>query len=621
LLTKKLPADKFPPAISPAKISERDGALYSDRFGDIYHSVEGGIEEARHVFLAGNELPERWKGAGRFTILETGFGCGLNFLVTWGEFNRSGSDARLDYVSVEKHPFHRDDLAQVLRAWPQFGALTPGLLEKYPSLVPGFHRLHLGRRVTLTLLFGDVLEQLRELDAQADAFFLDGFAPSCNPAMWSDELFHELGRLAAPGATAASYSVAGRVRQGLARAGFNIEKRSGFARKREMLVARIPGVRQVFPEKRKVVVVGAGVAGTSCALSLARGGIEVELLERALQPGAETSSNPAALVRPFVTLDNSVRSRFSWSAFLYATRFYRELDNQTGFRWHESGVLQLARDDAHLERLMRALGYLALPDDVVRLVDSEEATRLCGTQVREAGIWFPSAGYLDGRELCNSMVDTSGVSMRFIPGARVAKLERVDACWDVFDAAGKLLAQGNCVILANGHQAQALVPDHQLQLRPVRGQVTAIPAVSHELRAPVCRDGYVTPIQEEMHYAGGTFDESTPDATVIESDNDANFSRAARILPRVFEKVGSEVRAGWAGVRCVSRDRVPVVGEIDDGVYASLAMGSRGFTWAPLAGELLASMITGVACPVERTVVNGISPVRFVKGDKRKAKA
>ena len=146
----KLPNDTFPPPITPAEISVRGGALYSDRFGDIYHSAEGGIEEARHVFIGGNELPERWESGGRFTIVETGFGCGLNFLATWDELNQSNSDTQLDFVSVEKHPFCRDDLAQVLGAWPQFDALAPSLLEVYPPLVPGYHRLHPGPRVTLT---------------------------------------------------------------------------------------------------------------------------------------------------------------------------------------------------------------------------------------------------------------------------------------------------------------------------------------------------------------------------------------------------------------------------------------------------------------------------------------
>jgi tRNA 5-methylaminomethyl-2-thiouridine biosynthesis bifunctional protein len=381
-----------------------------------------------------------------------------------------------------------------------------------------------------------------------------------------------------------------------------------------MSVAQFPGVSRTIARKRKVIVVGAGIAGASCALSLARRGIEVDLLERASYPGAETSSNPAALVRTFMTLDNGVRSRFTWSAFLYAVRCYRELHCQAGFRWHETGLLQLARDHGHMERLMRAAKQRALPGELVRPVDAREGTSLCGAQTRETGIWFPSAGYVDGQPSCNAMVETGGSSIRFVSGGEAARIERIEGGWQILDATNAPLAQGDSVILANGCRAQALLPEHDLQLMPVRGQVTAIPPESRDLHAPVCRDGYVTPAENGMHYVGGTFDESMSIPIVIDQDHETNVSRAAHILPSVFENASTDIRSGWAGVRCVSRDRVPVVGEVFEDVYASLAMGSRGFTWAPLAGELLASLLAGESFPVERSVANGVLPQRLLAG-------
>ena len=259
--------------IVPAQISFRGHALFSEQFGDVYFSLDGGIEETRHVFLAGNALPERFAGKRMFTVVELGFGSGLNFLTTWQLFREHAPpEARLHFVSVEKHPFRAPDLELVHRAWPPFGDLSAALLANYPPLLSGFHRLHLDSgRVTLTLLFGDALESLRELEASADAFFLDGFAPSRNPGMWSPELFAELRRLAAPGATAATYSVAGSVRRALTQAGFTTGKRPGFGRKREMLVARIDAAKPIRAAlDRRVAVVGAGIAGASCALALAR---------------------------------------------------------------------------------------------------------------------------------------------------------------------------------------------------------------------------------------------------------------------------------------------------------------------------------------------------------------
>jgi len=217
-----------------------DGSLYSPQFEDIYASKAGALEQAAHVFLAGNGLPERWRNRRNFVIVETGFGAGLNFLATWAAWRETAAPgARLHFISAEKHPFRRTDLRRVLGAWPALTRLAGSLIDAYPALIPGFHRVHFDAgSVTLTLLFGEAADSLRQLEARADAFYLDGFAPSKNPAMWSDGVWRELGRLAGPDATAATYTVAGVVREGLATAGFSVERHAGFGPKREMLVAR-----------------------------------------------------------------------------------------------------------------------------------------------------------------------------------------------------------------------------------------------------------------------------------------------------------------------------------------------------------------------------------------------
>jgi len=267
--------------IVPARLSFRDGALHSEQFGDVYFSTDGGIEETRHVFLAGNGLPARFATRPHFTIVELGFGTGLNFLTTWQAWRgHAAASARLHYVAVEKHPLLPEDLARVQRHWPQFSALARALQAEYPPLFPGFHRLLFdGGRIMLTLLLGEVQSLLDELEATADAFFLDGFSPSRNPQMWTPGVFAALRRLAVPGTTAATYSVAGTVRAGLTQAGFAVERQPGFGHKREMLVARVPGLEPVSAPVQRVVVIGGGIAGASCALALARRGVRAEVLE------------------------------------------------------------------------------------------------------------------------------------------------------------------------------------------------------------------------------------------------------------------------------------------------------------------------------------------------------
>jgi tRNA 5-methylaminomethyl-2-thiouridine biosynthesis bifunctional protein len=222
----------------PARLAfAPDGTPVSEAYGDVYHSAAGGHAQARHVFLAGNGLPERWRGRDDFVILETGFGLGLNFLATWLAWRNDARRCRiLRFVSFEKHPFTAGDLAIVHAAWPEFTELSGLLRARWPALVAGQHRVELdGGDVDLELVFGDAGESLPAQDGAADAFYLDGFSPAKNPELWSPALCRNLARLAKPGATLATWSVAGGVRQALHAAGFVVKKSPGFAGKRQML--------------------------------------------------------------------------------------------------------------------------------------------------------------------------------------------------------------------------------------------------------------------------------------------------------------------------------------------------------------------------------------------------
>ncbi len=231
----------MPPSIEPARLTfAPDGTPVSETYGDVYHSAAGGHDQARHVFLAGNGLPERWRGRDSFSVLETGFGLGLNFMATWLAWRNDPQRCRtLEFISVEKHPFSSGDLAIAHAAWSEFASLSGLLCTRWPSLIAGEHRVELDHgHCILRLVFGDAVEQLPRLDAAADAIYLDGFSPARNPELWSPEVCHALARLASPGTTLATWSVAGQVRRSLSAAGFMLEKRPGFAGKRQMLAGR-----------------------------------------------------------------------------------------------------------------------------------------------------------------------------------------------------------------------------------------------------------------------------------------------------------------------------------------------------------------------------------------------
>ncbi|MFN4148618.1 MAG: tRNA (5-methylaminomethyl-2-thiouridine)(34)-methyltransferase MnmD, partial [Rhodocyclaceae bacterium] len=236
-----------PPPIIPAELCfDGNGTPFSASFGDVYHSASGGLEQARHVFLAGNGLlgsDSRWRNRSQFAILETGFGMGLDFLATWQAWRDDPRrPARLHYFAIELHPFRSADLARLHENYPELAPLAAQLRLRWPSLIPGFHRLHFeGGAVTLTLVLGDARQVLHDIAAQFDAFYLDGFSPAKNPEMWSAEVCEGLAWLAKPDATLATWTVAGDVRRKLSAAGFTLERRPGFGAKREMLVGRYIG--------------------------------------------------------------------------------------------------------------------------------------------------------------------------------------------------------------------------------------------------------------------------------------------------------------------------------------------------------------------------------------------
>jgi len=219
------------PPLSPPDLQWENNAPISKTFQDVYFSSEDGLEESDYVFLQGNRLENRWKNwAPRsldyFTIIETGFGTGLNFLSSWCLWEKAAPiNYRLHYVSVEKHPLNKADIHLALKQWPSLSIKMAELLQQYPQSLPGIHRLTLAEeKIHLTLIWGDALHSLSTFNGTADAWFLDGFTPSRNPDMWTPALYEQIARLSNDNTTISTFTAASAVRKGLIKAGFNIEK-------------------------------------------------------------------------------------------------------------------------------------------------------------------------------------------------------------------------------------------------------------------------------------------------------------------------------------------------------------------------------------------------------------
>ena len=509
-------------------------------YGDVYHPRIGAFEQARHVFLRGTGLPARWSGQADFVILETGFGLGNNFLATWQAWRDDPRRCeRLHYVSIERHPPRRDDLARAhassfgaapstaaWRAASASGSLAELLLQAWPPLTANLHALDFEQgRVRLLLAFGDVAALLPGLRVEADAFFLDGFAPAKNPAMWQPRVLQALGRKAAAGATLATWTVAAEVRAGLTAAGFEVHRSDGIGGKREITVGHwAPRFeqRRLPPDKvtssqapSHAVVVGAGIAGAAAARSLADLGFEVTVFDRHAAPATEASGNTAGLFHGTVHRVDGLHARLFRSAALQAERSYTEALGSGVVAGMCSGLLRLdsrrsvdaARKDAatdtatEVAREQSAIADGAAdrggqPADYVQWLNAADASARAGVALPAPAWFYPGGGWIAPGAWVRWALGHPRV--RFVGGVDVGSLARCADGWLLHDAAGRVLAQAALVVLAEGACASRLAADCGQTAWPVdrtRGQVTQWRhSGGTPLRLPVAGDGYALPL-------------------------------------------------------------------------------------------------------------------------------
>jgi tRNA 5-methylaminomethyl-2-thiouridine biosynthesis bifunctional protein len=634
---------------------DEHGQPLSRSYGDVYFSRANGLEETRHVFLDHNHIVERCQAlpaGGRLVIGETGFGTGLNFLCAWQAFaEHAPRDARLHFVSVEKFPLTLADLQRALALWPELKPYAEQLLAQYRAMHPGFQRLLLdGGRVVLTLMIGDVLECLPQLDAKVDAWFLDGFAPSKNPEMWTDALFTELARLSAPGATLATFTSAGFVRRGLIAAGFAVIRVKGFGHKREMLAGPFQAepVQRPTPwfarpalttGERQAVVIGAGLAGCATAASLAARGWRVTLLERHDDIAREASGNPQGVLYLKLSAHGTALSRLIVAGFGHTRRLLECL--QRGQDWDACGVLQLAFDRKEAERQSKLAA--AFPNDLLHSLSQAEAEDRAGIGLPAGGLFYPDAGWVHPPALCRQLVQHPLIELR--PYQEALSLSRQDDRWCVEGQNG-VLAEAPVLVLACASEIGRLLPGATLPLKRIRGQISRLPAsdASRALRTVVCAEGYVAPPREGEHTLGASFDFHSDDLAPSVAEHAGNLELLREISTDLAERLDAQALdpatlEGRAAFRCTSPDYLPLVGPLAAGqafneAYAVLAKdarqvpetpcpwlpglyinsghGSRGLITAPLSGELIAAWLDDEPLPVPRDVAEASHPNRFM---------
>ena len=628
-------------------------------FDDVYFSDQSGLDETRYVFLEQNNLAERFAAlaaGGRLVIGETGFGTGLNFLCAWQLFEQCApAGARLHFVSVEKYPLSPEDLRRALALWPQLSLQAEQLLEQYVAIHQGFQRLVLANgRVTLTLLIGDALEQLPQLDGQIDAWFLDGFAPARNPEMWTAELFAELARLAAPGATLSTFTSTGWVRRLLNAAGFKMKRTPGIGHKWEILRGVFLGWPEQAPApslanpwyarplpptgERRALVIGGGLAGCASAASLAARGWQVTLLERHAGLAEEASGNPQGVLYLKLSAHGTALSQMILSGFGYTRRVLEQL--QRGVDWDACGVLQLAFNSKEAER--QAQLAEAFPADLLHSLDQSEAQVRAGIGLACGGLFYPEGGWVHPPALCRWQASGPAIDVR--PHHDVLHLRRVDGQWQAWDGE-RCLASAPVVILASAAEIKRFEPAAGLPLKRIRGQITRLPQTSRSqsLATVVCAEGYVAPPRLGEHTLGASFDFNSDDLTPTAAEHAGNLQMLEEISHDLVERLDAGTLdphhlEGRVAFRCTSPDYLPIVGPLAerqvfteayaalgkdarqvpdapcpwlDGLYINSGHGSRGLITAPLSGELIAAWLDNEPLPLPRSVAEACHPNRF----------
>ena len=647
-----------------------DGTPYSPRFGDRYHSENGGLTQARRVFLHGCGLPEAWAGQPQWRILETGFGFGLNFLVTWAAWRADlQRPTLLHFVSTEAWPVSAGDLLRATSVHPELAPLAEALQRQWWGLLPGVHRLRFDEgRVLLTLYVGDTQAMLRQQNLTVDSIYLDGFSPQRNPESWDLHTLKAVARCCHRGTQLATWTIARAVRDGLAQCGFEVNRVPGVPPKRDNLhatynphweprTARQPVATPQPALPGPCIVIGGGIAGAAAAASLARRGWQVVVLDQAPEPAAGASALPAGVFAPHVSPDDSVLSRLSRSGIRTTLEQACWLLSE-GVDWDPCGVLEHRTDGTPglspgwLDGPGAAWSEPAPPATLAAAQLPPDAT----------ACWHHQAGWVRPARLATALLAQPGI--RWQGGCQVAQLRRAEppaaddhpatTVWQALDAQGQVLAEAPTVVIAAGAGSLELL-NHRWPLQPVRGQVSwgdhADPAAPL-LPFPANGNGNLVPRfplggdaggrQGWVWVMGSTFERDVqalpPSAADVQAAHATNWGKLQALLPAIAPQLApafhqaslapptaaSEPEGGpaappalktWAAVRCTAPDRLPIVGPVDatdlPGLWVNTAMGARGLTLALLCGELLAARLQGEPLPLDAKLARALGTERL----------
>lgn len=636
----------------------------SDQFDDIYFSTQDGLAESQYVFQEGNQLWQKWQThqSPAFIIAETGFGTGLNFLAVVEKFQQFRTEfpnskvERLYFISFEKFPLTSAQLAEVHRTYPQFAKFSENLTACWQPRQTGCQRYHFDN-IYLDIWFGEMAENLPQLGelytSTIDAWFLDGFSPDKNPEMWNEHLYQQMFRLTKNGGTFATFTASSNVRRGLQAAGFEVYKRKGFGKKREMLWGEKPLNSEVQPplfpyfyaknerEQKDIAIIGGGVASLFLALSLLEKGKKVTLYCKDEMPAMNASGNLQGAIYPQLSDDDERNVRFYIHSFDYALQRLAQLKQEVEFEHDLSGVALYAYNEKTEKKLFK-ISEQTDDETLFKLSSATELSEKLGLPVPNGGAFIPQGGWLSPVELVRNGFDyLQSKGLNIVLNHKVEKLEFVEDNWQ-WQTEGKIFKH-QTVVLANGHTLNGFSQANGIPLYPVRGEVSQIPTTEslQKLKCVLCYDGYLTPISKSgTHCIGASHIRDSAEIHFSLTEHQENIAKLQQNMTACdwTQSIDYSENLAKVGIRAALRDRVPMVGAIHNfeaqkAQYANLynqlrrkqavenaqtfanlylvnGLASRGLTTAPLLGEMLASLISNEPVPISEDIWHNLSPNR-----------
>lgn len=590
----------------------------SAAFDDVYFSKAGGLDETHYVFLQGNELPKRFGNLTdhqSFVIMETGFGTGLNFLATCLLWSKTAPPtARLYFVSTEKYPLSVSDLQKALSLWQddELGSWASRLIALYPTALLGCHRLHFGA-ITLDLWLGDACTSFAQMHAKtglADAWFLDGFAPSKNSELWSPQIFEQIARLSKPNATLATFTSSGTVRRALQAIGMTVVKIKGFGRKREMITAHFNQPATHTSAPRTAIVIGSGVSGLFTAYALARRGISVTIIDK-IAPIAGASGNLRALFAPKLSLPDGVAHHLPTVSFLYSERVYHALNQLSGSEiFSQTGVIDfLLPTQKSADKLKQLVD--SYPDELIYQFNHEQNSDNDDFNQHTINAFIQKAGLIDTQRLADFVLSHPLISFKPFHATCID-----NANHQVIIKNAQQTLTSDIAIICAGFESY-LLNSQLFNPRKIRGQVSflsikdKVDDLKDLLTIPIKYDGYCASFNNTL-LMGASFVRNSTDTAVKANEHAFNLHKFSQALPNLAQKLNINTTnlQGRASIRAQTPDYHPLVGKVDGRIYTIYGMGSKGFSFAPLCAQILVSLIFDEPMPVPATLLDKLAPHR-----------